>query len=447
MPTPPDAYRGSADWKVAQPTDELERGTWWRLYRDPELDELESRVDTANQGLKAALARLQEARAQTRIARADFFPTVTTGASVQHYRNSLYAPTHSPATPTVTSDLPLNVDLSYGADVWGRIRNSVAAARLGEQASAADLGVLSLATHAELASDYFVLRGADMEQAILDQTVSDYARALALTQSLHSGGLAALADVDQAKAQLETARTRAAGTHLLRAQTEHAIAVLLGESASSFHLEARPLPIDVSPPRIDPGLPSALLERRPDIAAAERRVAAANAEIGVARAAYFPVFDLLAVAGFESTQASNWVTAPARMWSFGPTAALTLFDAGRRHAQVAEVRAGYDEQVAEYRSVVLTAYQEVEDSLSALHDLEIESVSEAAAVQATESALQQTRYQYETGLVTYLQVVVTENAALEARLAAADIQIHRMSASVLFVKALGGGWDETSSPR
>jgi NodT family efflux transporter outer membrane factor (OMF) lipoprotein len=318
---------------------------------------------------------------------------------------------------------------------------------LGEQASAADLGVLSLATHAELASDYFVLRGADMEQAILDQTVSDYARALALTQSLHSGGLAALADVDQAKAQLETARTRAAGTHLLRAQTEHAIAVLLGESASSFHLEARPLPIDVSPPRIDPGLPSALLERRPDIAAAERRVAAANAEIGVARAAYFPVFDLLAAAGFEGTQASSWVTAPARMWSFGPTAALTLFDAGRRHAQVAEVRAGYDEQVAEYRSVVLTAYQEVEDSLSALHDLEIESVSEAAAVQATESALQQTRYQYETGLVTYLQVVVTENAALEARLAAADIQIHRMSASVLFVKALGGGWDETSSPR
>jgi outer membrane protein, multidrug efflux system len=447
MPTPPDAYRGSADWKVAQPTDELERGAWWRLYRDPELDELESRVDAANQGLKAALARLQEARAQTRIARADFFPTVTAEASVQHYRNSLNAPTHTPATPTINNDLPLNADLSYEADVWGRVRNSVAAARLGEQASAADLSVLSLATHAELASDYFVLRGADMEQAILDQTVSEYGRALALTQSLHSGGLAALADVDQAKAQLETARTRAAGTHLLRVQTEHAIAVLLGESASSFHLEACPLPVDVSPPRIDPGLPSALLERRPDIAAAERRVAAANAEIGVARAAYFPVFDLLGVAGFESTQASGWVTAPARMWSFGPTAALTLFDAGRRHAQVAEVRAGYDEQVAEYRGVVLTAYQEVEDSLSALHDLEIESVSEAAAVQATGSALQQTRYQYQMGLVTYLQIVVTENAALSARLAAADIQIHRMSASVLLAKALGGGWDETSSPR
>jgi NodT family efflux transporter outer membrane factor (OMF) lipoprotein len=207
------------------------------------------------------------------------------------------------------------------------------------------------------------------------------------------------------------------------------------------------LPSEVSPPPIDPGLPSALLERRPDIAAAERRVAAANAEIGVARAAYFPVFDLLAAVGFESMQASNWVTAPARMWSFGPTAALTLFDAGRRRAEVAEVRAGYDEQVADYRGVVLTAYQEVEDSLSALHDLELESVSEAAAVQSTESALKQARYQYEIGLVTYLQIVVTENASLSARLAAADIQIRRMSASVLLVKALGGGWDERSTPR
>jgi outer membrane protein, multidrug efflux system len=440
MPRPPDAYRGTADWKPAQPADALERGAWWRLYQDATLDELESKVDSSNQGLKAGLARLQQARAQTRVARSAFFPTVTAEASALHYRNSLYAPTHTAATPTVTSDLPLNVDLSYEADVWGRIRNSVAAVRLGEQASAADLAVLSLATHAELASDYFVLRGADTEQQILDQTVADYARALAITQSLHSGGLAALIDVDQAKAQLETARTRAAETHLLRAQTEHAIAVLLGESASSFHLDPHPMSAEVSPPQIDPGLPSALLERRPDIAAAERRVAAANAEIGVARAAYFPVFDLLAAVGFESMQASSWVTAPARMWSFGPTAALTLFDGGRRRARVAEVRSGYDEQVADYRGVVLAAYQEVENSLSALDDLELESVSEAAAVESTESALKQARYQYEIGLVTYLQIVVTENAALSARLAAADIQIRRMSASVLLVKALGGGW-------
>ena len=445
--TLPDAYQGAADWKPAQPADGIERGAWWRAYRDPELDELESRVDAANQGLKAAFARLQQARAQTRIARAAYFPTLTAEASIQHYRNSLYSPTHSPATPTVTNDLPSNVEVSYEADVWGRIRNSVAAVRLGEQASAADFAVLSLAIHADLASDYFVLRGADTEQEILDRTVSDYARALALTQSLHDGGLAARAEVDQAKAQLETARTRAAETHLLRAETEHAIAVLLGESASRFHLAAQPLPIDVSPPSVDPGLPSALLERRPDIAAAERLVAAANSEIGVARAAYFPVFDLLASAGFESTQASSWVTAPARMWSFGPAAALTLFDAGRHRAQLAEARAGYDEQVADYRGVVLAAYQEVEDSLSALHDLELESVSEAAAVMSTASALRQFQYQYQMGLVTYLQIVVTENAALAARLAAADIQIRRMSASVLLIKALGGGWDEGSLPR
>jgi outer membrane protein, multidrug efflux system len=446
-PPPPDVYQGAADWKPARPADAIERGAWWRVYRDPELDDLESRIDAANEGLKAAFARLQQARAQTRIAHAAFFPTVNADASAQHYRNSLDAPTHSPATPTVTSDLLLNADLSYEVDVWGRIRNSVSAARSGEQASVADLAVVSLATHAELARDLFVLRGADTEQQVLDQTVTDYARALTLTQSLHHGGLVARADVDQAKAQLETARTRATETHLLRAQTEHAIAVLLGESASSFHLGGRPLPSELAPPPIDPGLPSALLERRPDIAAAERRVAAANAEIGVARAAYFPVFDLLAAVGFEGTQASSWVTAPARMWSLGPAAALSLFDAGRRHAEVAAVRAAYDENVAEYRGTVLTAYQEVEDSLSALHDLELESVSEAAAVQSAESALKQARYQYDLGLVTYLQVVVTENAALAARLSAADIQIRRMSASVQLVKALGGGWDERSSPR
>ena len=444
IPTPPDTYQGAADWKPAEPADALERGPWWRIYRNAELDGLEARVDAANQNLKAAFARLQQARAQTRIARSALFPTLTGEASVEHYRNSLNAPTHSAATPTVTNDLPFNVDLSYEADVWGRIRNSVTAARSGEQASAADFAVLSLAIHAELAADYFVLRGTDTEQEIWDRTVGDYAKALALTQSLHDGGLAALADVDQAKAQLDTARTRAAETHLSRAQTEHAIATLLGESASSFHLDARPLEMEISPPAIDPGLPSALLERRPDIAAAERRVAAANAEIGVARAASFPVFDLLGAAGFESTQASSWLAAPARMWSFGPAAALTLFDAGRRRAQVAEARAGLDAQVAEYREVVLSAYQDVEDRLSALHDLKLESATEAAAVQSTGSALRQVQYQYQTGLVTYLQIVVTENAALAARLAAADIQIRRMSASVLLVKALGGGWGEAS---
>jgi NodT family efflux transporter outer membrane factor (OMF) lipoprotein len=446
LPTP-TAYSGAADWKPARPADGLERGSWWRIYRDPELDALESRIDEANQGLKAGFARLQEARAQTRIARSAYFPSISGTAAAEHYRNSLYSPTHSAATPTVTNDLPLSADLSYEADVWGRIRNSVASARLSEQADNDDFSALSLAIHAELAADYFLLRGTDAEQAILDQTVADYARALVLTQDLHDGGLAALADVDQAKAQLESARTRSSETHLLRSQTEHAIAVLLGESASNLHLGARPLAVDVIPPAVDVGIPSALLERRPDIAAAERLVAAANAQIGAAKAAFFPVFDLLAAAGFESTQASTWVTAPARMWSLGPAAAVTLFDGGRRRAQLAVANAGYDDQVAEYRGIVLTAYQEVEDSLSALHELELETASESAASQSAASALKQARYQYQMGLVTYLQVIVSENTALAAQLAAADIQIRRMNASILLVKALGGGWEDGTASR
>ena len=439
VPQPPEAYQGAEGWKVAQPADEVARGAWWRVYHDPLLDQLEGRIDSSNQDIRAAFARLEQARAQTRIARAEYYPTVTANASAQHYRNSMRGPNYSAAMPTVTSDLVLNTDVSYEADVWGRVRNSVAASRFGEQASAADFAVLSLAVHAELASDYFILRGAAAEQEIVDRTVSDYARALALTERLHEGGLAAKADVDEARAQLESARTRAAETHLLRVQTEHAIAVLLGESASTFHLDVQPLSLKISPPPIDPGLPSELLERRPDIAAAERRVAAANAEIGVARAAYFPVFNLLSAAGFESTQASTWITAPARVWSFGPQAMVTLFDAGRRRAQTVLTRAAYEEKVAEYRGTVLAAYQDVEDDLTALHDLELESRSEAAAVDATAGALRQSQYQYQTGLVTYLQVVVTENAALGARLDAVEIGIRRLNASVLLIKALGGG--------
>jgi NodT family efflux transporter outer membrane factor (OMF) lipoprotein len=289
------------------------------------------------------------------------------------------------------------------------------------------------------------LCGQDTEQALLDQTVLDYAKALSLTQVLFNGGAAARADVDQAQAQLESARTQAADIRLQRAQTEHAIAVLVGESPSSFHLDPRQLLLDFTPPTIDPGLPSALLERRPDVAAAERRVAAANAQIGVARAAYFPVFNLFGKAGFESTRTSNWISAPSRLWSVGPTAALTVFDGGLHRAQSAQAHAQYEEQVANYRSTVLTAYQEVEDNLAALRNLDAESLSEAAAVAATASALRQTQFQYQGGIVTYLQIVVTENAALAARLSAANIQIRRMNATVLLIKALGGSWKTGSS--
>jgi len=437
---PPPQYQEQAGWKPSQPADAAGRGDWWTVFQDSLLDSLEERVTAANQDVKAAFARLQQAREQTRIERSAYFPTLNLGANADRTRTSINSPLYSGRRSATGNDFVLDADLSYEVDVWGRIRNTVAAARASEQASAADLATLDLSTHAELATDYFTLRGQDTEQALLDQTVSDYEKALQLTQALFNGGAAARADVDQARAQLESARTAATDTRLHRAQTEHAIAVLVGESPSTFHLDSNPLRLDVAPPAIDAGLPSALLERRPDVAAAERRVAAANAQIGVARAAYFPVFDLSARGGFESTRTSNWIDAPSRLWSVGPSLLLTAFDAGRRRAVSAQAHALYDEQVANYRATVLTAYQEVEDNLAALRDLQAESVSEAAAVDATGGALKQTQYQYQGGIVTYLQIVVTENASLAARLSAADIQIRRMNAAVLLIKALGGGW-------
>jgi NodT family efflux transporter outer membrane factor (OMF) lipoprotein len=439
-PTP--AFKEAGDWKPAQPSDAQSRGAWWNIFQDPVLDAIESQVTDANQDLKAAYARLQQARAATRIARSALFPTLTVGSSATRSRASQNSPKFPPGAEPVGNNFDLEADLSYEIDVWGRVRNAVASAKASQQASAADLATLDLAIHAELATDYFSLRSQDAQQQLLDTTVDDYTKALDLTQNLYKGGAAALTDVAQAQALLETARTQAADIRLQRAQTEHAIAVLLGRNPAAFHVDASPLPASAAPPDIDPGLPSALLERRPDVSAAERRTAAANAEIGVARAAYFPVFSLAAAAGFDSTSASNWLTAPSRLWSAGPAAGvLTVFDAGRHRAQSAQARAAYDEQVADYRNTVLNAYREVEDNLAALRQLQQESVSEAAAVRATAIASEQAQYRYKAGLVTYLEVATAENTSLQAQLANVSIQLRRMSASVLLVKALGGGWE------
>jgi NodT family efflux transporter outer membrane factor (OMF) lipoprotein len=433
------AYKESGDWKAAQPVDDQNRGAWWTIFQDPQLDALETQIGDANQDLKAAFARLQQARAATRIARADLFPTLSAGSSATRTKTSVNAPTLFPGK--IYNNFDLEADLSYEVDVWGRVRNAVSSAKASQQASAADLATLDLSIHAELATDYFTLRSEDAQQVLLDRTVADYAQSLQLTQNLYNGGGAALADVAQAQAQLETARTQAADIRLQRAQSEHAIAVLLGENPSSFHVEPNPLPLAVTPPPIDPGLPSSLLERRPDVAAAERRIAAANAQIGVARAAYFPVFSLAAAGGLQTLQSSNWLQAPSRFWSLGPAAGvLTLFDAGRHRAQTAQAKAVYDEQVANYRNTVLTAYQEVEDNLAALRQLQQESISEAAAVTATGTALQQAQYRYKAGLVTYLEVATNENTSLQAQISNVTIQQRRMNASVLLVKALGGGW-------
>jgi NodT family efflux transporter outer membrane factor (OMF) lipoprotein len=439
-------YKESGDWKAAQPLDNQDRGAWWEIFHDPLLDALESQVGDANQGVKAAFARLQQARAATRIARADLFPNLTAASSATRSRTSTNSPTYVPGRKAVYNNFDLEADLSYEVDVWGRVRNAVSSARASQQASAADLATLNLSIHAELATDYFTLRSEDAQQVLLDKTVADYAQSLQLTQNLYSGGGAAIADVAQAQAQLETARTQAADIRLQRAQTEHAIAVLLNENPSAFRLQPNPLMLELTPPLVDPGLPSSLLERRPDVAAAERRVAAANAQIGIARAAYFPVFSLAAAAGLDTTRSSSWLMAPSRFWSLGPAAGLlTLFDADRHRAQSAQAKAIYEEQVADYRSTVLTAYQDVEDNLAALRQLQQESVSEAAAVTATAKALQQAQYRYKAGLVTYLEVATTENALLQAQLSNVSIQTRRMNASVLLVKALGGGWQKGES--
>jgi NodT family efflux transporter outer membrane factor (OMF) lipoprotein len=441
---PAAAYQELDGWKVAAPSDREPKGEWWKIYQDPALDTLEAQVADANQSLKSAFARLQQAHAQTAIARASYFPGLTADASATRNRTSVNSPNFFPGESNPVNDFIVGADLSYEIDLFGRVRNTVSGAKASEQASAGDVAALELSLQAELASDYFMLRGLDAQQEMLDRTVSDYARALELTQNLYQGGAAAVSDVQQAKAQLATARTQAEDTRLRRAQTEHAIAVLVGRQASDFHLDPRPLEPGVAPPAIDPGLPSQLLERRPDVAAAERRVAAANAAIGVARAAYFPVFSVEGALGFESAVASNWIEAPSRFWSVGPHGLLTVFDAGLHRAQNAAARAAYDEQVANYRASVLRAFQDVEDNLAALRQLERESVSEAAAVSATQGALDQALFRYHGGIVTYLEVVATENAALAARLSAVDIQTRRLAASVLLVKALGGSWRTTS---
>ena len=439
--SPPAAvYQESGDWKAAQPLDSQDRGPWWTLFQDSQLNALEEQTRGANQDLKAAFARLQQARAATRIARADLFPTLTAGASATRSRTSVNSPKFPPGYEPVGNDFDLQADLSYELDLWGRVRNTVASAKANQQASAADLAALRLAIEAETAIDYFSLRAEDTQQVLLDRTVADYTQSLQLTRNLYDGGAAAVADVDQAQAQLETARTQAADVRLQRAQTQHAIAVLVGENPSTFHSDPNPLPEELTPPSIDPGLPSSLLERRPDVAAAERRVAAANATIGVARAAYFPVFSLAAAAGFDSTQSSTWLNAPSRLWSVGPAGVLTVFDAGRHRAQTQQAKAAYDEQVAGYRNTVLIAYQEVEDNLAALRQLQQESITEAAAVTATGKALQQAQYRYKSGLVTYLEVATTENIALQAQLSNVTIQQRRLNASILLVKALGGSW-------
>ncbi|HKV05453.1 MAG TPA: efflux transporter outer membrane subunit [Candidatus Acidoferrales bacterium] len=441
----PPSYKEAGAWKPAQPSDEATKGKWWEIYGDTQLDALEEHVSVSNQTLKAAQAQFLEARAALRTARAGFFPDVTAGFSLSRNGQSQNRALFGNSSKVTYSDFQLPVDVSYEPDVWGRVRRTVEAARSEAQASAADLASLDLSLHAELALDYFQLRGLDSQKRLLDSTVAAYERALELTSSRYQGGVASGVDVAQAQTQLETTRAQAADVDVQRAAFEHAIAVLTGKPPAEFGQQ--PTPLESPPPAIPPGVPSDLLERRPDIAAAERRVQEANAQIGLARSAYFPLITLTGAGGFESSKIDTLLQGASGFWSLAGSAAELIFDGGQRRGISDQARAAYDKSVDIYRQTTLTAFQEVEDNLAALRILQDEAKQQDAAVAAAEHFLDLSTSRYKGGVANYLEVTTAQSAALGNERAAVDVLTRRMAASVLLIKALGGGWNVSQIAR
>jgi NodT family efflux transporter outer membrane factor (OMF) lipoprotein len=441
--SPPDTFKETRDWKFAQPGAPDLPAKWWETFGDPELTALEEQVAAGNQDLKIAEARFRQARSMIRFNRASEFPTISTNPSVASLRDSQNQPYFPlPAKPTGQFALPF--DLSYEVDLWGRVRRTVNASREEAQATAADLATATLSIQAELAYDYFELRAADAQKQLLDDTVKAYTDALRLTENRFEGGASPKSDVAQAQTQLDTATAQETDIDVARSQYEHAIATLLGKPPAQFGLPA--IALHAEPPKIPIGLPSKLLERRPDIAASERRVAEANEQIGIARAAFFPTVSLGASGGFEGTSILNWLNWPSRFWAVGSSLSETLFDAGRRRAGSDAAIAGYDAAVASYRETTLTAFQQVEDNLAALRVLENEEKQQRNAVASAEESLQLFTNRYQGGVDNYLQVITAQTIALTNERTEIDIQRRRMDASVLLIKALGGGWNIADMP-
>lgn len=442
-PAAPDYKETPPGWKAAQPSDQIAKGKWWEIYQDPQLNALEEKISVSNQTLKASLAQFEQARALVRQFRADSYPTVTAGAAVTRNRLSQNRAISSSIAPQSYTDVQIPIaGVSYEPDLFGRVRRTVEAARSNAQASAGDLENVSLSLHADLAVDYFEARTLDAEQQLLRDTVGTYEKALELTKNRYSGGVASGVDVAQAQTQLETTRALMIDVQVARAQFEHAIAVLIGEPASTFNLAFAPW--HTAPPAIPVGVPSDLMERRPDVAAAERRVAAANAEIGVARAGYFPIVSLSGTGGFESSTITNLFSGPSGFFSLGASAVVTAFDVGRRRAISDEAKAGYDQSVANYRQTLLVAFQEVEDSLAALRILDDEAKTQQGAVAASEHSLDLSTTRYKGGVAAYLEVTTAQAIALSNERIAVQILARRMTASVQLIQALGGGWDASS---
>ena len=441
----PDSFKESDQWQPAHPADQTSRGNWWEIFGDPELNKLEEQIASSNQTLKVAEARFREARAAIRFNRAAQFPTISTSPSASYVKTSDLSPSFpSKINEASTGEFVLPCDLSYELDLWGRVRRTVAAAREEAQATAADYETAKLSLEAELALDYFELRSADAQKQLLDDTVKAYTDNLQLTLNRFKGGVAPKADVAQAQTQLDTTRVQDTDVTVQRAQFEHAIAILIGKPPAEFSLGTAPF--NYQPPSTPIGLPSEILQRRPDIAAAERRVAEANQQIGIARSAYYPTVSLGAAAGFESTHIANLLDGPNAFWAVGPALAQTLFDAGRRRATSESAPANYDASVATYRQTSLTAFQEVEDNVAALRILENEAQQQERAVASSKDSLQLFTNRYKGGVDTYLQVITAQTTELANERNAIDIQRRRLDASVLLIKALGGGWNVSNLP-
>jgi NodT family efflux transporter outer membrane factor (OMF) lipoprotein len=443
----PVAFKETGNWIQARPRDLEQRGKWWGLYNDPLLNSLEDEVCVSNQNLAKAEAEYRQALALVQWARAGYFPTVTGGVSNTRSRSSattIAQPSVTPVSRGVVTNHNIPFQASWALDIWGNIRRTVEANEANAQASAAELEGARLSAQATLAQSYFQMRSLDAQQLLLEDTVSAYGKSLTLVQNQYAAGVVAKADVVQAQTQIRTTQAQAIDIGVQRAQLEHAIALLIGKPASSFSIARAPL-MAVTP-TVPVGLPSELLERRPDVAAAERHMAQANAQIGIAKAAYFPSLTLSAGAGYQSATMVDWLTAPSRFWSFGTAVAETLFDGGLRRAQTDQAIAAYDANVAAYRQTVLTAFQQVEDNLAALRILEQEAAVQSEAVSLANQSLALTINQYKAGTVNFLNVVVAQTTALANQRTAMSLLGQRLVASTQLITNLGGGWSETELP-
>lgn len=446
----PAAFKEQQGWKIAEPADTQIPAKWWELYHDPLLNSLEEQVNISNQTIAQAEAQYRQARALVQGAQASYYPTVA--ANVSHTRsggpssgNRAGGTTTSGSVAAPSENNLLTIDASWEPDLWGRVRRSVESNQASAQASAADLQAARLSAQAQLAQDYFQLRTLDADRQLYDKTVEDYKKSLELTRNQYKAGTVAKENVVLAETQLRTTEAQAIDFDVQRAQMEHAIALLVGKPASLFSLKPNPT-FDTQVPAIPLGVPSALLERRPDVANAERLVATANAKIGLAKSAYFPNLTLSASGGYQSSSFANWISLPNRLWSVGPSLAQTLFDGGALRAATASAVASYDASVAGYRQTVLTGFQEVEDNIAALRILEQEANKQEEAVQLSRRSVELTRNQYRSGIVGYLDVITVETTALSNERARVDLSNKRLSASVLLIKALGGGWDASQLP-